>query len=115
MVAQRHWVAETQAIFNLCYPFLHCQKLADARSKCYPVHLLQPHRLTHTIPADLTCLIYDANTKQLVASIVQKFSQSWTLLDWVGETVQEAVDMQKLVCVSWLSLCLHKLLLTHSS
>ncbi|KAH6883659.1 hypothetical protein BKA70DRAFT_1471172 [Coprinopsis sp. MPI-PUGE-AT-0042] len=92
-----HWVAETRAIFDQCHPFLRGQRLADARGNRYPVHLLEAGRLVHTIPENLTCLIYDANTKQLIASVVRNFSQSPTLLEWVGETIQEAVDTRKSV------------------
>lgn len=90
-----HWIAETKAVYDLCSEYIRLQKLADSRDGRYPVERMDPDRIIRTIPPELSCLIFDVDTKELVASIVRNFSRSQTLLDWAKETIDLAVAMRR--------------------
>ncbi|KAJ2933961.1 hypothetical protein H1R20_g3129, partial [Candolleomyces eurysporus] len=92
-----HWVASTPGIYKTWHQYLANCKLPDKRMKRKPVHLLERDRLSYSIPAELSCLIYDKKTKELTMVIIREFCGVPAILRLAMEIVSRAAGVRRSV------------------
>jgi hypothetical protein len=93
------WLAESKALFKLSADFYASQKLFDVCGKRHGVLLADEGHISLTIPAEANVLLYNSDSKRLVASVVRNFSGSPDMLKWAGGIVRDAVETRKSVRV----------------
>lgn len=63
------------------------KSMPDKRTNRGKIQQLEDGKLAMSIPPNVTCLVYNVNTKQLVLSVVRNFSGSQVILDWAYNMV----------------------------
>ncbi|RXW19508.1 hypothetical protein EST38_g6347 [Candolleomyces aberdarensis] len=92
-----HWVASTPGIYKTWKQYLANCPLPDKGMKRKPVHLLERGRLSYSIPAELSCLIYDKKTKELVMVVIRDFCGVPAILKLAMEIVSRAAAVRRSV------------------
>ncbi|KAJ3501973.1 hypothetical protein NMY22_g18743 [Coprinellus aureogranulatus] len=92
---RNHWVASSQELFDLWYHYLRNYEQPDGRLKRHPLMLLDREKLNISIPEDLSCCLYDKETKELVFVVIRRFSNHRAILDWASRIVQNAAATRK--------------------
>ncbi|KAJ2933999.1 hypothetical protein H1R20_g3095, partial [Candolleomyces eurysporus] len=69
--------------------------MPDKRMRRKPVHLLERDKLSYSIPAELSCLIYDKKTKELTMVIIREFCGVPAILRLATEIVSRAAAVRR--------------------
>jgi hypothetical protein len=80
--------------------FFKTKKMPDVRTPRRELHRVRGSKLQLSVPPDASCLVFDADTKELVLSVVRNFSGSPIILKWARDIVTEANDARLSVRVS---------------
>lgn len=105
-----HWIADTKNIHTEWEQHLETYKLSDSRHHRYPSHLLDVASLKLDILPNMSAIIYDAHTKDIVGVVVRNFSNSDKVLTWATDILKRSTEVAKSVRVSiyikYLYLCI---------
>lgn len=82
----RHWVVESQAIWDL-WSYKICKaRQPDTRINRKAMHMLDPAKLDHDLTGDKSA-IYEDEDGKLVAMAISQFCKEEKVLHWVNEIV----------------------------
>ncbi|KAJ3507051.1 hypothetical protein NMY22_g17053 [Coprinellus aureogranulatus] len=92
-----HHIASTRRMARKWETKFSSGKQADRRLPRRPIHILQSDRLALSIPEDLSCRLYDRETRELVLVVIRRFCNHSALLTWVSRVVQSALKSRRSV------------------
>lgn len=100
---RKHWVAASAASAKQWGRYMATAPLPDKRKttrRLYAPLVIDKSRLQFVIPADVSCIIKDADTGVVVFAVFRKFCGVLTILRWAKEIVRLANATRKSVRVS---------------
>ncbi|RXW17374.1 hypothetical protein EST38_g8480 [Candolleomyces aberdarensis] len=91
------WVASTPRIYDTWVTYLANCELADQRKSRKPIHLLDPKKIAHSIPEDLSCLVFDSSTKSSdpILAVFRKFCNLRPLLNFATGIVSRGAAVRR--------------------
>ena len=94
------FVAYTRRVARIWEDDLERARRTDPRSKPRGVHILERNRLKMTIPSDLSCVVHDSDTGELVLVVVRNFCSNEAILAGVALAGSRALACRRNVRVS---------------
>ncbi|KAG2018864.1 hypothetical protein CC2G_008245 [Coprinopsis cinerea AmutBmut pab1-1] len=89
------FVAEGVSTQSSWATYIRNSQKPDKRGKRKPVHLLDKSKIAFEIPAGLTCIIRDADTREVVFSVVRNLSGLAPMLAFAKEVIEQAVSERR--------------------
>ena len=96
-----HDIYELAAIRQLWEQYHAAINFPDARGSWKPYHRLDPARLQHTVEEDVSTIIRDTKTNEIICVVIRNFSNgNNNLLDWINSIIKENNGARRSIRVS---------------
>ena len=96
-----HDIYELAAIRQLWEQYCAAINFPDARGSWKPYHRLDPACLQHTVEEDVSTIIRDTKTNEIICVVIRNFSNgNNNLLDWINSIIKENNGARRSIRVS---------------